>query len=54
MLTSTQPLGDLGVCLNIPDRFCHVTVLSYVPFEIVLLKVTPFMEPIKNMISLEF
>lgn len=38
MLTSTQPLGDLGVCLNITDRFCHITIFSYVPFEIVLLK----------------
>lgn len=54
MLTSTQPLKDLGVCLTIPDRFCHITIFSYVPFEIVLLKMTPFMEPIKNMISLEF
>lgn len=54
MLTSTQPLGDLGVCLNIPDRLCRITIFSYVPFEIVLLKMTPFMEPIKNMISLEF
>jgi hypothetical protein len=54
MLTSSQPLGDLGVFLNILDEFCHVTIFSYVPFEIMLLKMTPFMGPIKNMISLEF
>lgn len=28
MLTSTEPFGDLGVCLNIPDRFCHITIFS--------------------------
>lgn len=54
MLTSMQTLRDLGVCLNTLDRFCYITISSYMTFEIVLLKMTSFMVSIKNMISLEF